>query len=181
MSERLILGTTYPVFIGVTLVCMCGCAILMGRALARAWRPARHALPYGLLLALSGRFLIYALFDGDISSPTGFVIDLYCIQPFGRHTRHTRDIPRPGHSSGGRRWPKRDVGGPATVAGADLDDGESPDGASRSLSDFAKKNRIEGGSFSAIGAFQEATTQRGTGRRTSHNPSTPAVIPLTMS
>jgi len=26
-----------------------------------------------------------------------------------------------------------------------------------SLTDFAKKNRIEGGSFSAIGAFQEAT------------------------
>ena len=62
MSERLILGTTYPVFIGVTLVCMCGCAILMGRALARAWRPARHAVPYGVLLALAGRFLIYALF-----------------------------------------------------------------------------------------------------------------------
>jgi len=79
MSERLILSTTYPVFIGVTLVCMCGCAILMGRALARAWRPARHALPYGLLLALSGRFLIYALFDGELLSPSGFVIDLYCI------------------------------------------------------------------------------------------------------
>ena len=79
MSERLILGTTYPVFIGVTLVCMCGCAILMGRALARAWRPARHALRYGILLGLADRFLIYALFDGDIRSPSGFVIDLYCI------------------------------------------------------------------------------------------------------
>ena len=79
MTERLILGTTYPVFIGVTLVCMCGCAILMGRALARAWRPARRAVPYGLLLALTGRFLIYALFDGDMVSPIGFIIDLYCI------------------------------------------------------------------------------------------------------
>ena len=79
MSERLILGTTYPVFIGVTLVCMCSCAILMGRALARAWKPARRALRYGLLLTLADRFLIYALFDGDISSLSGFVIDLYCI------------------------------------------------------------------------------------------------------
>ena len=32
MSERLILGTTYPVFIGITLVCMCSFAILMGRS-----------------------------------------------------------------------------------------------------------------------------------------------------
>jgi hypothetical protein len=58
---------------------MCTFAILMGRALARAWRPARHALPYGVLLALADRFLIYALFEGDIRSASGFVIDLYCI------------------------------------------------------------------------------------------------------
>lgn len=79
MSERLILGTTYPVFIGVTLVCMCGCAILMGRTIAGAWRPARHALRYGFVLGLADRFLIYALFEGDIWSVSGFVIDLYCI------------------------------------------------------------------------------------------------------
>lgn len=79
MSDRLILGTTYPVFIGVTLICMCGCSILMGRALARSWRPARHTLRYGLLLGFADRLLIYALFDGDIRSVTGFVIDTYCI------------------------------------------------------------------------------------------------------
>lgn len=79
MRETLILGTTYPVFIGVTLICMCGCAILMGRALARAWRPARHALRYGLLLSVADRFLIYTLFAGNIGSLTGFIIDAYCI------------------------------------------------------------------------------------------------------
>ena len=79
MRDTLILGTTYPVFIGVTLICMCGCAALMGRALASSWRPARHAVPYALLLACTDRFLIYALFNGDIASVTGFIIDTYCI------------------------------------------------------------------------------------------------------
>ena len=79
MKETLILGTTYPVFIGVTLICMCGCAIAMGRGLARAWRPARHALPYGLLLGIADRLIIHTLFGGDIMSVTGFVIDTYCI------------------------------------------------------------------------------------------------------
>ena len=79
MSERAILGTSYPVFIGVTLIFMCGCAILMGRALARAWRPARYAVPYALMLGLADRFLIYALFGGDWHSLTGFVIDTYFI------------------------------------------------------------------------------------------------------
>jgi hypothetical protein len=79
MNETLILGTTFPVFIGVTLILMCGCAMAMGRGLARAWRPARHALPYGLLLGLADRFLIYALFGGDILSVSGLLIDTYCI------------------------------------------------------------------------------------------------------
>jgi hypothetical protein len=75
----LLLGTTYPVFIGVTLVCMCGCAILMGRALAKSWQPARRAVPYGLLLAIADRLLIFGLFNGDITSITGFIISAYCI------------------------------------------------------------------------------------------------------
>jgi hypothetical protein len=79
MTARLVLGTSLPVFIGVTLVLMCGCAILMGRALAASWRPARHALPYGLLLAAADRFLIYVLFDGDITSVGGAIVDTYCI------------------------------------------------------------------------------------------------------
>jgi len=79
MTARMVLGTSLPVFIGVTLILMCGCAILMGRALASSWRPARQAVPYGLLLAAADRFLIYALFDGDIASPGGALIDTYCI------------------------------------------------------------------------------------------------------
>jgi hypothetical protein len=79
INAALILGTTYPVFIGVTLVLMCGCAILMGRALASSWQPARRAVPYALLLVIADRLLIYGLFNGDIKSITGFIVDLYCI------------------------------------------------------------------------------------------------------
>jgi hypothetical protein len=79
MTDRMILGTTLPVFIGVTLIVMCGCAILMGRALAASWRPARHAVPYCLLLAVADRFLIHELFGGDIRSVSGAAIDTYCI------------------------------------------------------------------------------------------------------
>ena len=79
MNARMILGTSLPVFIGVTLILMCGCAILMGRALALSWRPARYAVPYCVLLTAADRFLIYALFGGDIMSPGGLFIDTYCI------------------------------------------------------------------------------------------------------
>ena|ERR1700680_723750 len=79
MIETLILGTTYPVFIGVTIICMCGCSIMMGRALAEAWRPARHALPYALLLGVADRVIIHTLFGGDIASVSGFIIDTYFI------------------------------------------------------------------------------------------------------
>ena len=79
MTVRMVLGTTFPVFIGVTLILMCGCAILMGRSLAASWRPARYSVPYCILLAAADRFLIYALFGGDILSPGGALIDTYCI------------------------------------------------------------------------------------------------------
>jgi len=79
VNVELLLGTTLPVFIGVTVVVMCGCAALMGRALAKSWQPARRAVPYGLLLAIANRLLIYGLFNGDITSITGFIIDTYCI------------------------------------------------------------------------------------------------------
>ena len=79
VDPTLILGTTVPVFIGVTLIVMCGCAILMGRALASSWQPARRAVPYALLLGIADRLLIYGLFNGNIASITGFIVDTYCI------------------------------------------------------------------------------------------------------
>ena len=79
MTDTLVLGTSFWVFFVVTVVLMGGCAVLAGRALARAWRPARFILPYALLLAFTSRFLIFALFDGSPRAVWGFVIDLYVV------------------------------------------------------------------------------------------------------
>lgn len=70
-----LLGTTLPVFVGVTLVFMGGCAFMTGQALAGTWRPWWQMLPYGLLMGLGDRFLTFALFHGELLSPTGYVID----------------------------------------------------------------------------------------------------------
>ena len=79
MTPELVLGSTWPVFIGFTVLCMCGCAAIIGISLARDWRPARHAFPFALLLGVIDRLLTYALFNGNLLSPGGAVIDLYCI------------------------------------------------------------------------------------------------------
>ena len=79
MTPEMILGDTTAVFAGFTVFCMGGCAILFGMVLARDWRPARMVLPFGLGLGLLDRFLVYALFYGDLLSPTGFMIDTWCI------------------------------------------------------------------------------------------------------
>lgn len=64
-----------PVFIGVTLVFMGGCAFMAGMALASTWRPMWHVVPYGLGLGLIDRFLRFALFDGELLSLSGYVLD----------------------------------------------------------------------------------------------------------
>lgn len=69
------IGSTWPVFIGVTLVLTGFCAFMTGRALATTWRPVWHVVPYGVLLAAASRFLKYALYDGVLLSGGGFVLD----------------------------------------------------------------------------------------------------------
>ena len=51
------------------------CAALTGQALASAWRPLWQVVPYALLLAAVARFLIFALFDGTLLAPAGFLAD----------------------------------------------------------------------------------------------------------
>lgn len=64
-----ILGTSLPVFIGITVI-LAGCAaFLMGNALAETWRPWWQNVVYGALLALSTQFIIFALFGG------AFIVD----------------------------------------------------------------------------------------------------------
>ena len=70
-----IVGTTWPVFIGVTVILMGGASYMTGQALAGRWRPEWQILPYGALLGLADRFLVYALFDGELLSLSGYVVD----------------------------------------------------------------------------------------------------------
>jgi hypothetical protein len=68
-------GTTWPVFVGVTIVLFGGAAFLMGQALAETWRPFPQALFYCLLLGLGDRFATFALFQGELLSWSGYVVD----------------------------------------------------------------------------------------------------------
>ena len=73
MSE--VLGNGLYVFLVITLVLAGGAAWLMGQALGAKWRPVWQLVPYSLLLGFADRFIIYALFEGDLISPTGYLID----------------------------------------------------------------------------------------------------------
>jgi len=84
---RLLLGTNFGAWFGVVLF-FCGCAHLMGRALAESWRPARHAVPYALLLSIGDRLVIYLLFEGNLFSVPGFIIDTYLIVMTAMVTYH---------------------------------------------------------------------------------------------
>ncbi|MGO1117222.1 DUF6867 family protein [Rhodovibrionaceae bacterium A322] len=68
------MGTTLPVFIGLTLIFFGGCAVMTGQGLANTWRPMWFVVPYGLLLGFGDRFLTYALFEGELLNLTGYVI-----------------------------------------------------------------------------------------------------------
>ena len=69
-----VLGSSVPVFIGVTVVLFGGAAWMTGRALAVAWKPLWQGLPYGLLLGAGARFITYALFAGELLSLPGYLL-----------------------------------------------------------------------------------------------------------
>ncbi len=70
-----ITGTTLPVFIGLT-VCLMGFASFMtGQGMANTWRPMWQAVPYCALLGFADRFLTWGLFEGELLSLSGYLID----------------------------------------------------------------------------------------------------------
>ena len=70
-----ILGTRLGVFFGLTVVVMGFAAYSTGQALANTWKPAWHALVYAVLLGFGDRFLTFALFEGELLSLSGYLID----------------------------------------------------------------------------------------------------------
>jgi hypothetical protein len=70
-----LVGNSWAVFIGMTCIIAGGAAWMTGVALALTWRPAWQAVGYALLLTLADRFLIFALFEGELLSLPGFALD----------------------------------------------------------------------------------------------------------
>jgi hypothetical protein len=68
------LGSSLPVFLGLTILVMGGCALLTGQSLAQGWKPLGMVYAYALLIGLGDRFLVFALFDGVLLSPKGFIV-----------------------------------------------------------------------------------------------------------
>jgi hypothetical protein len=75
LSFEEIMGNGFPVFLGITVFFAGGCAIMTGQALGRNWRPLWQCFVYAPLLGLGDRFLVYALFQGELLSITGYLFD----------------------------------------------------------------------------------------------------------
>ncbi|HEX7776961.1 MAG TPA: hypothetical protein VF449_10590 [Parvibaculum sp.] len=76
MSDyELIVGTQPLVSLGITLILGGGCAWMTGRALALNWRSDWQIVVYGLLLGVADRFLVFALYQGELLSLSGYLID----------------------------------------------------------------------------------------------------------
>lgn len=74
MTAAALFGASAGSFLGLTLLLFGAAALATGRALALSWRPAWQAVPYALLLGLGDRFLLFALFDGELLSASGYGI-----------------------------------------------------------------------------------------------------------
>lgn len=68
-----LLGTSLGVFIGLTVVITGGAAVLTGRALSDGWKSPWQVVAACFGLALGDRFLVYALFGGELLHLAGFV------------------------------------------------------------------------------------------------------------
>jgi hypothetical protein len=78
-----LVGTSLGVFIGLTVILIGGAAIMTGRALADGWKPAWQVVAACFGLALADRFLVYALFGGDLLSLSGFIVDFALLTALG--------------------------------------------------------------------------------------------------
>ncbi len=70
-----LLGVHFGVFLGLTVAVMGFAAYMTGQALANTWKPAWHAVVYAVLLGFGDRFLTFALFEGELLSLSGYLID----------------------------------------------------------------------------------------------------------
>jgi hypothetical protein len=83
MTADQILGAPVGVFIGLTLIIVGGASVAAGRAIGDNWKPAWTVVAAAFGLALADRFLIFALFDGDLLSLWGLVFHFLVLAVLG--------------------------------------------------------------------------------------------------
>ena len=113
-----LLGTSFGVFIGLTVIIIGGAAIMTGRALADGWKPPLQVVFAGFGLALADRFLIYALFGGELLHFSGFLIDFAVITAmalvaYRLTVVHKMVAQYPWRYERGSLWTYREKSGPA--------------------------------------------------------------------
>ena len=69
------LDTPLVGFLSVTILVSCGASWMMGQAVATTWRPLWQLVLYAALLGLVDRFMNYGLFQGELFSASGYLID----------------------------------------------------------------------------------------------------------
>ena len=74
MMDGLFGGSPW-VFLVVTVLVMGAASYMTGQACANTWRPLGHAVFYCLLLGATDRFLVFALFGGELLSIRGYAVD----------------------------------------------------------------------------------------------------------
>jgi hypothetical protein len=74
-------GESLVAVILVTIVLGGGAAALLGRAIARAWRPPRQVALAAIPLGAAARFIHFALFQAVLLSPLSYACDtvFFCI------------------------------------------------------------------------------------------------------
>ena len=69
----------WTVFLIFTVLIAGGAAFLMGQAIAATWRPIWQCISYGILLGFAERFMVYALFEGELLSFTAYIVDTFVL------------------------------------------------------------------------------------------------------
>lgn len=78
-----LLGTSLPVFVLITIFIIGFAAYMTGQGLAATWKPVWHLLIYCALLGGAARFLIYALYEGQLWSMSGYIIGTAALVAIG--------------------------------------------------------------------------------------------------
>ncbi|MEL6752264.1 MAG: DUF6867 family protein [Pseudomonadota bacterium] len=80
--EALFEGSIWP-FVAIVVVVGGGAAYMTGRAIAGGWQSYLLLAFYCLLLAITAQFLLFALFERTLLSPTGVVLNFVVLLVFG--------------------------------------------------------------------------------------------------